>query len=233
MTKYIYWAGDSTVKDNNFTTYPQTGIGQGMRLFTNSDVVIVNHAENGRSTKSFIDEFRLAHIYNVLRQEDFLFIQFGHNDAKIEDPIRFTQAYGEYQENLERFINVARNRKAYPVLITPLCRRWFEKDGTLQEEIHGDYPAAMHEVALKLGVPVIDLYQMSKTYLEEIGDAGSRKLFTQLSPGEYSNYADGLDDNTHLKYEGAVLFAEMIASGLESLGGIYKELLLEQFNEKL
>jgi lysophospholipase L1-like esterase len=227
MKKYIYWAGDSTVKDNKFTSYPQTGLGQGLRLFMKPEVEIVNHAENGRSTKSFIDEARLAHIYNALRRDDFLFIQFGHNDAKVEDPSRFTEAYGEYQENLERFVNVARNRNAYPVLITPLCRRWYDDEGTLKENIHGDYPAALKAVALKLGVPIVDLYEMSQTYLKEIGEVKSRRLFMQLPQGEYDNYPEGLDDNTHLTYDGAVLFARCIADGLKQLGGIYEELLGE------
>ncbi len=84
--KRLFWAGDSTVKENNFTTYPQTGIGQGMKLFIHKDIKIENHAENGRSTKSFIDESRLAVIYDRIREGDLLFIQFGHNDSKKEDP---------------------------------------------------------------------------------------------------------------------------------------------------
>ncbi|MBN2221171.1 MAG: rhamnogalacturonan acetylesterase, partial [Vallitaleaceae bacterium] len=164
MTFRVYWAGDSTVKENNFTTYPQTGIGQVMKLFLKKEVEIYNHAENGRSTKSFIDESRLATIYNDLREGDFLLIQFGHNDAKQEDTSRFTEPFGEYQENLEKFINVARNRKAYPVLITPLCRRWFLENGEMDSNIHGDYPIAMMEVAKKLQVPLINLYEASKAF---------------------------------------------------------------------
>lgn len=41
-----------------------------------------NHAKNGRSTKSFIDESRLTPIYDKITAGDFLFIQFGHNDEK-------------------------------------------------------------------------------------------------------------------------------------------------------
>ena len=55
-TPRIFWAGDSTVKQNDFTSYPQCGIGQGFSLFVRKEILIVNRAENGRSTKSFIDE---------------------------------------------------------------------------------------------------------------------------------------------------------------------------------
>ncbi|WP_097014677.1 rhamnogalacturonan acetylesterase [Anaerocolumna aminovalerica] len=223
----IFWAGDSTVKENDFTTYPQTGIGQGIRLFIKKEIEIINHAENGRSTKSFLDEFRLAAIYNDIKEDDFLFIQFGHNDSKIEDPGRYTKAFGDYQENLEKFVNAARNKMAHPVFITPLCRRYFVDETHLEEKIHGDYPKAMIETGKKLKVPVIDLFSMSREFLLKVGDEGSKRYFMHLAPDEYSNYPDGLTDNTHLKYEGAVAFGGLVAKGLKELGDIYWNLLIE------
>lgn len=226
MPASIYWAGDSTVKQNKFVSYPQSGIGQGMRLYVKTEIEIKNHAENGRSTKSFIDEQRLVPIYNEIREGDFLFIQFGHNDAKITDPNRYA-SIDEYKENLVKFIHVARNKKANPVLITPLYRRWFLDETHIDPVAHGEYPDAMREVAKEHNVPLIDLCQRSKEWLEELGDKASRKYFMNLAPGEFPNYPEGLDDNTHLKFEGAVVFAEMIAKGLKELGGIHSELLFE------
>jgi lysophospholipase L1-like esterase len=225
MPVKIYWAGDSTVKQNDFTTYPQTGIGQGMQLFVNHETVVINHAENGRSTKSFIDESRLAAIYNEITKGDYLFIQFGHNDAKLEDITRYTEPWGEYQENLERFVNVARNRKAYPLFITPLCRRWYDETGNLRNDIHGDYPKAMIMTAKKLDVPCLDLYSRSRVLIEKLGPERSKGYFMHLAPGEYPNYPEGKVDDTHLKYEGAVAFAELIAKGLKELGEGYEALL--------
>ncbi len=225
MAPKIYWTGDSTVKENDFTTFPQTGMGQVIGLFLKKEVVMINCAENGRSTKSFIDESRLATVYNEIREGDILLIQFGHNDAKREDPNRYTEPFGEYQENLERFVNVARNRKAIPVLITPLCRRWFVDEQRMQGDIHGDYPSAMMEVARWLDVPCIDLFHSSKLLIEALGFKESKKYFMNLAPLEYGNYPEGLDDNTHLRYEGAVAFAALIAKGLKDLGGNFLELL--------
>ena len=83
----IFWAGDSTVKQNSIATYPQTGIGQVFdRYVKRYQVQIENYAENGRSTKQFIDEGRLATIYDRIHAGDFLFVQFGHNDEKASDP---------------------------------------------------------------------------------------------------------------------------------------------------
>ncbi len=76
----IYWAGDSTVQYNSILTYPQTGIGQVFHLFLKPEVKVENHAKNGRSTKSFIDESRLTPIYDRITEVDYLFIVFGHND---------------------------------------------------------------------------------------------------------------------------------------------------------
>ena len=87
----IYWAGDSTVKENSILTYPQTGMGQVFGRFVRRlEVRVENHAENGRSTKSFLEEGRLETIRERMQPGDFLFIQFGHNDEKAEDPARYT-----------------------------------------------------------------------------------------------------------------------------------------------
>ena len=101
----IYYIGDSTVQFNKIDTYPQTGMSQVLSLFTAEDVVVHPYGKNGRSTKSFIDEGRLVPIEEQIGEGDFLFIQFGHNDEKQADPTRYTEAFGEYQTNLEKFVN--------------------------------------------------------------------------------------------------------------------------------
>ena len=225
MTR-IYYAADSIVAQKNIFTYPETGIGQMLPLYLKRNIYLQNHAENGRSTKSFIDESRLAAIDNAICEGDFLFIQFGHNDEKIADPSRYTEAYGDYQMNIEKFINTARNHKAYPVLITPLCRRQFDKNGILQET-HGDYPEAMRQLANRLNVPLIDLCSLSFAAVSNAGDEASKKWFMNFSAGLYDNYPQGKEDNSHLRPEGAMFFAGLIAKELKKLGGIYAGLLLE------
>ncbi|MBO5056058.1 MAG: rhamnogalacturonan acetylesterase [Lachnospiraceae bacterium] len=225
----IYWAGDSTVQYNDIITYPQTGIGQVFHLFVKPDVKIENHAKNGRSTKSFIDESRVPAIYDKITKGDFLFIQFGHNDEKIQDPERYTEPYSDFMVNLEKFVNVARNKKAFPVLITPLERRCFKEDGHLGTGEHSDYVKAMKQTAGNLNVPLVDLYSMSREKLEEAGAEKTKDWYMHLPAKKYASHPEGLTDNTHLKYEGAVVYAECIAKGLKELGGIYSELLVEGF----
>lgn len=232
MSTRIFYAADSTVAQNTILTYPQSGIGQALPLYLKNGAVIHNHAVNGRSTKSFIDEGRLSAIEAEIGKGDFLLIQFGHNDEKSEDETRYTEPFGDYQTNLEKFIDTAKAHGAHPVLITPLYRRKFDENGCLLPNSHGDYPEAMKQVGERLGVPVIDLCAKSRMLLEETGDRESRKWFMYFPDGQYPNYPDGKEDNTHLRYEGAIVFAGMVAEGLKQLGGIYAELILKEFPAK-
>ncbi len=231
--KRIFWIGDSTVQTNHFTTYPQTGIGQTFSLFVNDSVEIKNYARNGRSTKSFIDEGRFKIVERTLGKGDFLFIQFGHNDEKKTDPARFTEPFGEFQKNLAYFIDTARKKEAYPVLITPLYRRHFDENNKLKDNIHLNYPDAVIDLSKKLNVICIDLCEISRQFLAKTGDRDSKRYFMNFEKGIFDNYPDGKTDDTHLTYEGAVKFSSMIAKELEKLGGIYKDLLFKQGDEDL
>ncbi len=226
--RHIFWAGDSTVATNKAATYPQTGIGQAFDRFTAADVVIYNHAVNGRSTKSFIDESRLAVIYDEITKGDYLFIQFGHNDEKKQDPLRYTDPHGEFIENLGKYVNVARNKGAYPVFITSVERRLFDENGELKPSEHTEYVLGMREAGEKFDVPVVDLFTMSRSFLEKTGDSGSKKYYMNLAPGEAALAPHGKIDNSHLKYEGAMLYAGMIAKGLKDLGKPYASLIANE-----
>ena len=226
MKKKIVWSGDSTVAQNRIGSYPQTGIGQVMELYLKEDIKIYNFARNGRSTKSFINEGLLDKAEKELQKGDFLFIQFGHNDQKDDDK-RNTKPFSTYQEYLSKYIEIAEKYGAYPVLITSLYRRIFSESGHIEDNVHLDYPDAMKQLGEKLNVPVIDLCQKSKELFEKTGDEKSKKWFMHLKKGEFISHIEGLEDNTHLKYEGAVKMAGLVAQGLKELGGIYVELVEE------
>lgn len=226
MAARIFWAGDSTVKQNFYMSFPQTGIGQAYGLFLKKNIRIENYAENGRSTKSFIDEGRLSDIDRKIKEGDFLYIQFGHNDEK-PDAARHTESFGDYQENLKKFVEVARKHKAYPLFITSLYRRLFCEDKkTLVANTHLDYPDAMIALAGKLDVPVIDLCTLSRKKIEEAGFETTKKWFLHVPAGIYPNFPDGKEDNSHLQYEGAYRFSMIIAEEVAKLGGVYAEVLL-------
>lgn len=227
MAARVFWAGDSTVKQNYYMSFPQTGIGQAYGLFLKKSVKIENYAENGRSTRSFIDEGRLDYIDKAISKGDFLYIQFGHNDEK-PDEARHTESYGSYQDNLRKFVDVARKHEAYPLFITSLYRRIFNEDKkTLIEGTHLDYPDAMIALAKELDVPVVDLCTLSKKKIEEAGFETSKKWFLHVPAGVYPNFPDGKEDNSHLQYEGAYVFSKIIAEEVKKIGGVYSQILVD------
>ena len=226
----IYWAGDSTVKQNSIATYPQTGIGQGFERFVRRcEVRVENHAENGHSTKSFIDEGRLAPIYDRITKGDFLFVQFGHNDEKSEDPARYADADTNFQENLEKFVNVARNKGATPVFITPVTR--FHTGNASEQYRHVRWAEAVRVCGARLGVAVIDLTKLSEELILSMGESAATAYYMNLPAGMYPHFPSGQKDNTHLQPAGALAFAGLIARELKKLGGAYAALLTEDFDQ--
>ena len=224
----IFYAGDSTCARYSILNFPTTGIGQGLELYVKPEIIIDNHAVGGRSSKSFIDEGRLQVIEDQIGKGDFLFIQFGHNDEKKHDESRYTTPFGTYKENLRKYIQVARNAGAIPVLITSVSRRCFVDACKLAEETNlGNYAAGMRQVAEEEQVALVDLHSRSRAKMEEAGAVETIKWFRHLAKGEYPAFPQGLVDDTHLKPEGARIFAGLVAEGLKELGGIYSELLVE------
>lgn len=221
--KKVIWVGDSTVAFNGADTYPQTGMGQEFDRYLKREYVVFDFAKNGASSKSFYNEKRFEPAQEIMEEGDFLFIQFGHNDEK-PDEERRTEPYTTYQEHLMLYVNAAREKGAVPVLITPLSRRHFKEDGTI-ENSHGEYPAAVKALAEREKIALVDLTEKSRILYEKTGDMASRKWFMYFPAGTYENYKEDKTDNTHLHYEGAVKMAGLVAEGLKELGGIYEEML--------
>ena len=210
--KTVHYIGDSTVARNNIHSYPQTGMSQALSLYLKESVTVRSYAQNGRSTKSFLDEGRFGPVEAAMEPGDFLFIQFGHNDEK-DDPARHTDPETTFRENLLLFIRAARERGAKPVLLTPIARRLFDEAGNFRPGSHGAYPDAMRALAKDEDVPLIDLTEMTERFLPQLGDESSKPLFMWPK------------DNTHLKPEGAVKMAGFVAEGLQALGGEYAAIL--------
>ena len=201
----IHLMGDSTMAEKDLTGgNPERGWGMMFPNFVDSEFQVVNYAQNGRSTKSFIDRGLWDKVYGALQPGDYVFIQFGHNDAKADDPERYAPAFGAYQDNLRTFIRGARAKGATPVLLTPVARRWF-KNGQLDRNCHTDYPAAMKQVAQEEGVTLLDIATKSLDWLESLGDEPSKAYF-MISTGK--------DDNTHTIARGARKVTEMVCEAV-------------------
>ncbi len=210
----IYLAGDSTMADKAVKAYPETGWGMPFKAFFDNTVNVKNIAKNGRSTKSFIAEGLWASISDNLKTGDYVLIQFGHND---EVPTKATYTpEADYTANLVRFITETRAKGGVPVLITPVARRKFDKDGKVQGT-HDVYSALVRTVAQQQNVPLIDLDKEAQALIQKFGPEDSKMLFDYLTPGENPNYPDGKSDDTHFSELGARKVAEMVLADIKAL----------------
>jgi len=203
----VYLAGDSTMSDKNIRAYPETGWGMPFALFFDSTVTVKNIAKNGRSTKTFLTEGLWKQISTQLKADDYVMIQFGHND---EAPTKASYTNeADYKNNLRLFVKETREKNAIPILITPVSRRKFNTAGKI-EETHEIYSGLVRTVALEQKVLLIDLDKESQALFQELGPENSKLLFNQLKAGENPNYPDGKTDNTHFNELGARKIAEII-----------------------
>jgi lysophospholipase L1-like esterase len=212
----LHLAGDSTVADQPADGYPYAGWGQVLPYLLKHDVIVDNHAASGRSSKSFIDEGRWEAALRRVKADDYVFIQFGHNDQK-PDEARHTDPDTSYREYLKRYIEDTRSKGAKPVLITSVHRRYHETDGTIRDT-HGAYLEAVRQLGIEQGVPVIDLGAKSKALFERVGPQGTEAIFMHGAPGEFANFPGGVEDNTHFQEEGAARLAELVAEGIREAG---------------
>jgi lysophospholipase L1-like esterase len=212
----LFLIGDSTMADKPLIGTAERGWGQVFPLFFQRDVLVENHARNGRSTKSFITEGRWQTVLDKLQAGDYVFIQFGHNDAKKEDTSRYAEAHTDYKNNLLRFVNDARSKGATPILLTPVSRRQFDDHGTLVDT-HGDYPGVVRELAAEQKVPLIDVHQSSMQLLTTLGPEDSKKAFVWIKPDLYTVNRAGRQDNTHFNEMGALKIAGLVVEGLKKL----------------
>jgi lysophospholipase L1-like esterase len=209
----IFLAGDSTACNYESERAPRKGWGQEFDRYFSKDVIIKNYATSGRSSKSFIDEGRLDTILSEIKANDYLFVQFGHNDEKKNVPSLYTDSDTTYKEYLRQYINGTRERGAIPVLITPVERRIFDANGQITAS-HGKYPDAMKELGVEENVLVIDLTTISRNFIGSLGPDESKSLFMQLQPGDSPNYPQGSNDNTHFQERGAIQIAKLIVGEL-------------------
>ena len=173
----IYLVGDSTVcfyYDNYSKPYDRYGWGMKLAEQYNG-VTVTNLALSGRSSRSFLSESNYQTLKNSLGKGDYLFIQFGHNDEKTDESTypglgtytgldwstldsngKDSQGRYSYEFILAAYyINLAKNKGAVPVLVTPITRR--AADGQANYQQHTPYQQAMISLGQLYNVPVIDM----------------------------------------------------------------------------
>jgi pectinesterase len=231
----IFMIGDSTMANKNITGgNPERGWGMVLQGFFSEDVVIDNHAVNGRSSKSFIDEGRWDAVLSKIKKGDYVFIQFGHNDEKPAAD-RHTDPGTTFDENLRRFVRETRERGGIPVLFNSIVRRNFrrpndeaiakdarneagtskdETEGTVLYDTHGAYLDSPRNVAKEMGVTFIDMNKITHDLVEEMGPEDSKRLFMWVEPNKVPAFPKGREDNTHLNVYGAKVVAGLAVDAI-------------------
>ncbi|HSD05738.1 rhamnogalacturonan acetylesterase [Flavobacterium sp.] len=211
----IYGIGDSTMANKvKPEENPERGWGMLFPQFLNDNITFDNRAVNGRSTKSFIAEKRWDEVYKLLKKGDYVFIQFGHNDAKDKDSLRYTNPHTAYRHNLIRFVLETREKGATPILFSSVSRRNFNDAGVLLPS-HGDYTLEARLVAQEYNVPFIDMEYFSELLEQSYGPEKSKQLHLHYKAGEIPYYKEDKADDTHYCEKGATEIAKIVARELK------------------
>jgi lysophospholipase L1-like esterase len=219
----LFLCGDSTVVDQEGE--PWASWGQMIPRWFNENICIANYAESGETTTSFMAEKRLDKALSMAKEGDYIFVEFGHNDEK--DSGANAGAFKNYAENLRTYINKAKVKGAKAIILSPTARRWF--DGGKVTNTHGDYPKAARQVAEEMGVPFIDITQMTTDMLEAYGDNDSKRFYVHYPAGTYSSAA--LKDETHFNPFGAYEIAKCVVMGLKQIGSPIVNYLLDDWKD--
>jgi DNA sulfur modification protein DndE len=228
----VFLIGDSTMADKIPADFPETGWGMPFAKLFNEAVEVQNHAFNGRSTKSFRREGRWSKVQAQLKKGDYVFIQFGHNDAKVSDTSRYAPAQTDFRANLIRYVKETRASGATPILLTPTQRRKFDSTGVFVDQ-HADYPAVIREVAAQEKVMLIDVEKASKLIIQQEGPEGAKKIFLHYPVGIFKKFMKGVADDTHFSPYGATRMANLVAEALANSTAHLKSFLRKSaFSEK-
>ena len=237
-TTTIFIIGDSTAAKKDLSTgSPERGWGMALQCYFDSAYIRVdNHAVNGRSSKSFIDEGRWDKVLSAMKPGDYVIIQFGHNDEKpaVE---RHTDPGSTFDYNLAKFVRETRERGGIPILMNPVVRRNFAQkplkndddeklrnttfadgsklvEGDSLIDTHGLYKVAPRDVARRMNCHFIDANQITHDLEQSLGVEGSKKLHMWYKPGEEPSLPQGRQDNTHYNIYGAQVVAKLLAEAV-------------------
>lgn len=190
--------GDSTVAEYADTQVTR-GWGHYLHDWFKDSLVVTNVALSGRSSKSFITEGHWEKTKAL--KPDVVLIQFGHNDSHAKTEPKATDAATDYRDYLRKYIDESRAMNAQPVLITPMHRRTYDKNGKMQDILQ-PYADAMKAVAAEKKVPLVDLHRLSGELFVKLGDAGS------------ADFSSTPSDRTHFSPKGARQMAELVMKEL-------------------
>jgi lysophospholipase L1-like esterase len=178
---------------------PRRGWGMYLQDDFTSAVQVLDLAQSGRSTKTFIGEGWWAK--TLAERPDLVLIQFGHNDSHAATMPESTRADGDFKDYLRQYIDQSRSAGAVPVLVTPVARRTLGRDGKLVNDLAA-YADAMKAVAAEKQVALIDL------------NASSGRLYERLGGDPNMIVTNSIEDRTHFSEKGARMIERLVLADL-------------------
>ncbi|MBQ9229642.1 MAG: rhamnogalacturonan acetylesterase [Prevotella sp.] len=234
----IFIIGDSTAAKKDLSKgSPERGWGMALQCFFDSAYVRVdNHAVNGRSSISFINEGRWNKVLSLMKPGDYVIIQFGHNDEK-PGLDRHTDPGSTFDYTLAKYVRETREKGGIPIIMNPVVRRNFAQkpmhtaddeslrnttfadaakvvEGDSLIDTHKLYAVAPRDVAQRMNVHFVDATKITHDLEQSLGVEGSKKLHMWYKPGEHPALPDGRQDNTHYNQYGAHVVAGRLAAAL-------------------
>lgn len=229
----VFFTGDSTVKNEDKDDNSMWGWGSvAHTVFNTKKCTLVNAAMAGRSARTFMEEGRWEKVYNSIEPGDYVLIQFGHNDmgdiagGKARADIgcvkdsshvyrlakdrtyKVVYSYGWY---LRKFVDDVREKGGNPVIVSMTPRN--EWPGGKMERRPGSCATWAKEVAEELGVPFVDMHNLTADYLD-------RKAGSKEAAAKYYKR-----DHTHTSRLGAELNAKMFRKGIKKTDSGLKKLV--------
>ena len=251
----VHTIGDSTMAEYDENTTDKRGWGMYLGSFFDPAFVTVNNrGKSGADTRGFYTGAAYwPSVKSQMSAGDYLIIQFAHNDEGTVtngmdnlEYAEYCQAKGlpaptdargtnpqtTYREYLRKFIDEARALGVNPILVGPICRKYFSgntirrngqhdlgdkfskiEDGVLYEnqsvpasDLSMSYVEAMRIVAEEKGVPFLNLTEATKEMYLEYGEAQCTQLL----------FCNG--DNTHTNAMGGNLIARQAAQMMKDAG---------------
>lgn len=220
----IHVIGDSTVATYQSKYYPQTGWGQVIGSFFNSNQVNINNvAIGGRSSKTFYTDGRLASLKSSVKAGDYIFIQFGHNDRYFGSNARQVPL-DSFSYFLKIYLDSAKSWNAIPVLVSPMVMNAWASNGTMRNvftENGSDYRGVMETLAKEQDVAFVDLNMRSYEDCKKWGQTYITSfLYHSYDSTDYPNWPSGSSDGTHFQENGSVSNSRWIANEVSALSSL-------------
>lgn len=258
----IFIVGDSTSAVYEQLRYPRMGWGQTLaaQFKPDSGIEVIIGSRAGRSSRDFYNGRWFTQMDYLIQAGDYVFINHGHNDQNCDSSKalrgpadvknlctypndaagkpQFPADHPElsFQHSLERYIKIAQERGAHPVIFTPTARIKNAKGEQTTPVVHthltrqntnngylftGDYTETIKTTAQLHKLPLIDLETASINFANKAGEPSWRNFWLVVDPAInpfYANNAAGstqVPDGTHFQKNGAEAIAKLVAEAIK------------------